>query len=42
MDKIKRSALKLYNEKIRNPKSRISLRCCDFKLLEEKCSNYKK
>lgn len=41
MDKIKKSALKLYNEKINNPTSNISKRCCDFKLLEEKSRLYK-
>lgn len=42
MDKIKKSALKIYNEKINNPTSNISKRCCDFKLLEEKSKLYKK
>ena len=42
MDKIKRNALRLYNEKIKNPNSRIAMRCCDFKLLEEKCLKFKK
>lgn len=40
LNKIKRSALKLYNEKNNNPSSKISKRCCDFKLLEEKCLAY--
>lgn len=42
MDKIKKSALKLYNEKISNPTSNVAKRCCDFKLLEEKSKLYKK
>jgi len=41
MDKIRKSALRLYNEKLKNPASKISKRCCDFKLLEEKCILYK-
>lgn len=40
-DKIKKSALKLYNEKANNPMSNIAKRCCDFKLLEEKSKLYK-
>lgn len=39
--KIKKNALKLYNEKIYNPKSNISKRCCNFKLLEEKSKLFK-
>ena len=27
-------------EKIKNPNSKISKRCCDFKLLENKCREY--
>ena len=27
-------------EKIKNPNSKISKRCCDFKLLEKKCREY--
>lgn len=42
IDKIKKNALKLYNEKINNPTSKISERCCDFKLLEEKSKLYNK
>lgn len=42
MDKIKKSALKLYNEKISNPTSNVAKRCCDFKLLEEESKLYKK
>ena len=29
-----------YDEKIKNPNSKISKRCCDFKLLENKCREY--
>lgn len=36
MEKIKKSAMKIYNEKINNPTSNVSKRCCDFKLLENK------
>lgn len=42
IDKIKNNAIKLYNEKIKRPNSKISKRCCDFRLLEEKCREYKK
>lgn len=41
-EKITKSALKLYNEKINNPTSKLSKRCCDFKLLEKKCMEYNK
>lgn len=40
-EKIKASALKLYNEKVNRPNSKISKRCCDFKLLEFKCKEYR-
>ena len=40
LEKIKKSAIKLYNEKINNPESNISKRCCNFKLLEEKSKLY--
>ena len=40
IDKIKSNAIKLYDEKIKNPNSKISKRCCDFKLLENKCREY--
>ena len=33
--------MKLYNEKINNPKSNLSKRCCNFKLLEKVSVNYK-
>ena len=41
IEKIKSNALELYNEKINKPNSKVSIRCCDFKLLEEKCKNYR-
>ena len=40
INKIRKSALKLYNEKINNPNSNIAKRCCDFKMLEEKAKIY--
>lgn len=40
LEKIKKNAIKLYNEKCENPESKISKRCCNFKLLEIKCKNY--
>lgn len=40
--KIRKFALKLYKEKQNNPNSRISKRCCDFKLLEKMCVLYKR
>lgn len=42
MEKIKKSAMKLYNEKNNNPISNVSKRCCNFKLLEEKGQLYNK
>jgi protein AbiQ len=42
VEKIKNSAIKLYNEKLKNPNSNVSKRCCDFKLLEEKSKLYNK
>lgn len=42
MEKIKHNAQELYDEKINNPNSRISKRCCNFTLLEEKCRKYKR
>lgn len=42
VEKIRKNATKLYNEKINNPNSNISKRCCNFKLLEEKCVEYSK
>lgn len=40
---LRENALNLYNKKVENrlPK-KINERCCDFKLLEEKCREYKK
>lgn len=40
IEKIKKNAEKLYKEKFKHPKSNVSKRCCDFKLLEEKCLIY--
>lgn len=37
IEKIKGNAYKLYYEKVNNPMSKVSMRCCDFKVLEEKC-----
>ncbi len=42
IEKIKKNALKLYNEKIKNPTSNVSKRCCNFRLLEEKSKKYNK
>lgn len=42
MEKIKKSAMKLYNERINNPTSNVSKRCCNFQLLEQKCIEYNK
>lgn len=42
MEKIKKNAIRLYNEKINNPISNLSKRCCNFKLLEEKGQLYNK
>ena len=41
IDKIKSNAVELYNEKINRPNSKISKRCCDFKLLEENAESIK-
>ena len=41
-NKIRKSALKLYRERDNNPNSKISRRCCNFKLLEEKSLLYKR
>ena len=40
MEKIKKNALKLYNEKNNNPQSNVSKRCCNFKLLEKMSLKY--
>ena len=37
IEKIKGNAYKLYYEKVNNPMSKVAMRCCDFKVLEEKC-----
>ena len=42
MEKIKKNAMRLYIEKTNNPRSNVSRRCCDFKLLEEKSKLYNK
>ena len=42
VEKIRKNATKLYNEKINNPNSNISKRYCNFKLLEEECVEYRK
>lgn len=41
IEKIKTNANKLYNHKKNKPYSKISARCCDFQLLEQKCKEYK-
>lgn len=41
IEKIRKSALKVYKEKQNNPNSVISKRCCNFKLLEKMCVLYK-
>ena len=42
MTEILRKSRALYNEKIDNPDSPLSKRCCNFKLLEQKCLEYEK
>lgn len=42
LDKIKKSAQKLYNIKIDKPYSRIAKRSCDFRKLEDMCVLYDK
>jgi protein AbiQ len=39
-DTIQAKALKLYQKCIVKPDSSLAARCCDFKMLEEKCSSY--
>lgn len=39
-EEINRNAIKLYKEKINNPNSRVSKRCCNFKFLETKLNQY--
>lgn len=41
-NKIRKLALKLYEERQNNPNSKISQRCCDFKLLEKVCVLHKR
>lgn len=41
-DEILQKAIKVYNEKINYPESKLSKRCCDFQLLEEKSIEYLK
>lgn len=39
-DILQRKAIKLYQKCIDKPNSSLAARCCDFKMLEEKCSLY--
>lgn len=39
-EEIKKNAIKLYEEKINNPNSRVSKRCCNFKFLETKLNQF--
>ncbi len=39
-DTLQNKAQKLYKKCSDNPKSALASRCCDFKMLEEKCSLY--
>ncbi|MFQ8843387.1 MAG: type III toxin-antitoxin system ToxN/AbiQ family toxin [Clostridium fessum] len=39
-DTLQNKALKLYQKCIAKPDSSLAARCCDFKMLEEKCSSY--
>lgn len=39
-DVLQRKAQKLYQKCIANPNSSLAERCCDFKMLEEKCLSY--
>ena len=39
-EEINRNAIKLYEEKIKNPNSKVSRRCCNFKFLETKLNQY--
>ena len=41
-DEIIKRAKKLYKLKNKFPNSSLGIRCCDFKLLEQKCLEYKK
>lgn len=39
-DTLQNKALKLYQKCTSNPDSSLAIRCCNFKMLEEKCSSY--
>ena len=39
-DTLQNKALKLYQKCIAKPDSSLAARCCNFKMLEEKCSSY--
>lgn len=39
-EKIKKNTIRLYQEKINNPVSKVSKRCCDFKFLETKLNQF--
>ena len=39
-DTLQNKAMKLYQKCIAKPDSSLAARCCDFKMLEEKCSSY--
>ena len=41
-EEILQKAIKVYNERINYPESKLSKRCCDFQLLEEKSLDYLK
>ena len=39
-DTLQNKAMKLYQKCITKPDSSLAARCCDFKMLEKKCSSY--
>ena len=39
-DSLQNKAMKLYQKCIAKPDSSLAARCCNFKMLEEKCSSY--
>ena len=39
-DTLQNKAMKLYQKCIVKPESSLAARCCDYKMLEEKCSSY--
>lgn len=39
-ENIRKCAIKLYQEKINNPTTKVAMRCCDFQNLEEKAKVY--